>query len=234
MPVALISLVDDRRQFLKSQVGCHRLGAKCRSKSRTASTSIATQRPLIVADARQDPRLSDLAATREWGIVAYAAIPLTTADGYMLGSLCVIDRQPRQWTDDEISLLSEFAHSVLTEIELRRTIHDHERAVAALYKSGQEMEAVLANVPLIIASFDCDGIITMTQGKELEALGAQPNRVGWTVDLCRIRRPARTARGRRAHPHHGGYVQLLFKSLTRMATYTTKSICRRSSTPTTS
>ncbi len=174
VPVALISLVDDHRQFLKSQVGStaqHELSLE----ESYCQYILATQRALIIADAREDARTSDLAATREWDIVGYAAIPLVTADGYILGSFCVIDHQPRQWTDDEINLLSQLAQSVQTEIELRRKIRDHERAEAALHKSGQEMQAILTNSPLIIVSFDCDGIITMMQGKGLETIGITPN-----------------------------------------------------------
>ncbi len=181
VPIALISLVDDHSQFLKSQVGMT-ARREMPLKDSYCQYIIATNRSLIVSDAREDSRVCDLASTREWGIVAYAAIPLTTADGYTLGALSVIDRQPHQWTDDEISLLSELAQSVLTEIELRRMIHDHERAEAALHKSDQEMQAVLENAPLIIASFDQNGIITMMQGKGLEAIGVEPNTlVGMSV-----------------------------------------------------
>ena len=177
-PIALISLVDDQRQFLKSQVGMT-AEREMPIKNSYCQYIVSTNRPLIISDAREDPRVCDLASTREWGIVAYAAIPLTTSDGYTLGSLSVIDQQPRQWTDEEINLLSEFAQEVLTEIELSRVIHDHE---ATLNKGVQEMEAVLENAPLIIASFDRNGVITMTQGKKQEVLGYQPNRsVGQSI-----------------------------------------------------
>ncbi len=180
-PIAFVSLLDDHRQFLKSQVGMT-VRRELPLEESYCQYVVSTQRPLIITDAREDTRVCNLAVTQEWDIVGYAAIPLVTADGFALGSLCVIDHQPREWSDDEISLLSEFAQLVLTEIELRRTLHDHERAEAALHKSGQEMQAVLANAPMIIASFDRSGIITMTQGKGLEALGYQPNRsVGQSI-----------------------------------------------------
>jgi GAF domain-containing protein len=54
------------------------------------------------------------------GIVAYAGIPLIDAEGNALGTLCVIDSQPRHWTTHQVRLLSDLAASVVTEITLAR------------------------------------------------------------------------------------------------------------------
>ena len=49
-------------------------------------------------------------------MIAYAGIPLIDADGHALGTLCVIDSQPRHWTTDQVQLLTDLAASVVTEI----------------------------------------------------------------------------------------------------------------------
>ena len=54
------------------------------------------------------------------GVVAYAGIPLIDADGHALGTLCVIDSQPRHWTTHQVQLLKDLAASVVTEITLAR------------------------------------------------------------------------------------------------------------------
>jgi GAF domain-containing protein len=52
------------------------------------------------------------------GVIAYAGIPLIDSDGHALGTLCVIDSQPRHWTTHQVQLLRDIAASVVTEISL--------------------------------------------------------------------------------------------------------------------
>ena len=64
--------------------------------------------------------LRDNPAIRDMGVVAYAGIPLIDAEGNALGTLCVIDSQPRHWTTHQVQLLADLAASVVTEITLAR------------------------------------------------------------------------------------------------------------------
>ena len=73
----------------------------------------------MIGDALADPRLRDNLAVRDLDVRAYAGVPLTTSGGHTLGSFCVIDTQPRDWTEEEIATLRTLADSVQTEIELR-------------------------------------------------------------------------------------------------------------------
>jgi GAF domain-containing protein len=65
--------------------------------------------------------LRDNLAIRDMGVIAYAGIPLIDADGHALGTLCVIDSQPRHWSSRQIALLADIAASVVTEISLARS-----------------------------------------------------------------------------------------------------------------
>ncbi len=137
VPVSLISLVDRERQFFKSVVGPEPW-ASLRQTPLSHSFCqhlVPTSKPLIIADARYHPLVSDNLAITELGVVAYLGIPLTSPDGQTLGSLCAIDMQPRQWTQEEIEILHELAASATTEVELRLT-------AAQLQESYQELAAV--------------------------------------------------------------------------------------------
>ncbi len=119
-PVALVSIVDEERQFLKSCVGVAEPWASSREMPLSHSYcqhAVASTAPLVVPDAREHPLLRDSPAIREVGAIAYAAIPLATTNGHVLGTLCVIDHRRREWTADEVDLLRDIAASVIQEIE---------------------------------------------------------------------------------------------------------------------
>ena len=80
---------------------------------------VASAEPLIVTDAREHPLLRDNRAVHDLGVVAYAGMPLTDENGTVLGSLCAIDTVPREWTDDELTALSDLADACSTELRLR-------------------------------------------------------------------------------------------------------------------
>src|SRR5437867_3856909 len=123
VPVALVSLVDGERQFFKSCVGLQEPWATLRQTPLTHSFckhAVASGEPFIVPDARQDPLVRDNGAVSELGVIAYAGVPLTTADGLTLGTFCVVDIAPREWTEEEIEILRGLAASVMTEVGTRR------------------------------------------------------------------------------------------------------------------
>jgi GAF domain-containing protein len=122
-PVALVSLVDADRQFFKSCLGLPEPWASQRQTplSHSFCQHAVTRRvPLVVDDAREDEVLRDNLAIRDMGVIAYAGIPLIDGDGHALGTLCVIDSQPRHWTTHQVQLLADLAASVVTEITLAR------------------------------------------------------------------------------------------------------------------
>ena len=127
IPVALVSLVDDRRQFFKSQVGLPSPWAELRETPLSHSFCqrvVSTKAPLIVTNALTDDRVKTNPAVSDLGVQAYAGLPLTTSDGHTLGAFCVVSPSPREWTDAELQTLERLAAGVLTEIELRQKVRE--------------------------------------------------------------------------------------------------------------
>ncbi|MBA3544754.1 MAG: PAS domain S-box protein [Chthoniobacterales bacterium] len=118
VPVALVSLVDKNRQWMKSTCGLD----VCETSRETAfcAHTIIENEPLIVEDATLDPRFAaNPLVTGIPGIRFYAGAPLRTSDGHNLGSLCVIDMQPRACSDLERAALIDLAATVIDLMELR-------------------------------------------------------------------------------------------------------------------
>lgn len=125
VPVSLVSLVEEDRQFFKSCAGLPEPWASRRETPLSHSLCqhvVISGEPLIVNDAREHDIAREQPAIAYIGVMAYAGIPLVTHDGYVLGTLCAIDSAPRDWTTEEIGILRDLAQSVLTEIELREEI----------------------------------------------------------------------------------------------------------------
>ena len=117
-PMVTISLVDRDRQWFKARVGID----ACETPRAVSfcSHTIRARTPLLVPDARVDPRFRDSPlVTGAPHIASYAGVPLTTRDGYNLGALCVLDRVPRFYSPAQIEILTTFAALVVDEIELR-------------------------------------------------------------------------------------------------------------------
>src|SRR3712207_2022937 len=123
VPAALVSLVGADRQFLKSAVGLPQPWLLRRETSLLHSFCqhvVAAGEPLLVQDAAAHPLVSGSLAVPELGVVAYLGLPLTTAEGHVLGALCAIDTQPRAWTPGDAAALRELAAVAMGEVTLRR------------------------------------------------------------------------------------------------------------------
>ncbi len=121
-PVSLVSLVDGDRQWFKSAVGLPEPWASQRQTPLSHSFCqhvVNSQSPLVVNDARRVDFLKTNLAITDLSVIGYLGMPLTTSDGHTLGSFCVIDDQPRQWTDNEIEILEDLAATAISLIEMR-------------------------------------------------------------------------------------------------------------------
>lgn len=119
VPICAVSLVDQHRQWFKAIRG---LDARQTDRASSFCThSINAAVPFIVADASNDALFIDNPlVTGQPHIRSYAGIPLITAEGYAIGTLCAIDTVPRDFSQSEIAILTNCAKVVMGEIELRQ------------------------------------------------------------------------------------------------------------------
>lgn len=177
-PIALVSLLDESRQWFKSSVGLeaketHRDLAFC-------AHAILHDAPLIIPDATQDERTRDNAlVTGDPGIRFYAGIPLCTNDGLALGTLCVIDTKPRKIAGQQLADLRALARQAASQLELRRNLHQLRIAKEQADSANETKSSFLANMsheirtPLTAVlgfSEELEDAVTDADGRE--ALGA--------------------------------------------------------------
>ncbi len=118
VPIVAISLIDADRQWFKAGTG---LGVSETARSLAfCDHTIRSTAPLEVEDAAQDPRFEfNPLVTGAPGIRCYLGVPLTTPDGYNVGSLCIIGNQPRSFTPEDREVLQNFGRLVVSTMELR-------------------------------------------------------------------------------------------------------------------
>lgn len=116
--IALISLVDQDRQWFKSKFGID--ATETPRDISFCGHVVMNEETLVVSDATQDDRFADNPlVTGEAGIRFYAGTPLVTSDNYVLGTLCVIDRYPRTLTPQQLCQLESLSRLVISQLELR-------------------------------------------------------------------------------------------------------------------
>lgn len=140
VPIALVTIVDEDRIWFKSRFGLDGVSEIPRDPGLCAS-AICTDQVYVVESARTDPRtLANPLVAGEFGLQFYAAAQLRTSDGFRLGNLVLIDREPRSLTPGESAMLETLASIVVDELELRL----HAIGTVALERSLREESARLA------------------------------------------------------------------------------------------
>ena len=138
-PVALVSFVDAHRQWFKSHVGF-----TPRETSRDVSFcahAILQPGPLVVRDALDDVRFKDnpLVLSAPY-IRFYAGAPLTSSEGFKLGTLCVLDRVPRELRPEQLESLRLLSSQVMTLLDMRRALQYMEGALNERREQIEELE----------------------------------------------------------------------------------------------
>jgi anti-sigma regulatory factor (Ser/Thr protein kinase) len=145
-PMALITLIDEDRQWFKSERG---IGIRETERSVAFCTHAIKQpgRILEVPDTREDDRFRENPfVTGQPHIRFYAGAPLVTPDGYALGTLCVVDTEPRRLSAEQMEALSALRHQAQAQLELRRRLDDLRQALAERDKAEAEQTALIAEL----------------------------------------------------------------------------------------
>lgn len=118
VPICTITVVDHDRIWFKSKHGID--AEEIGRDPGLCASAVLEYEPLVICDATKDPRSLENPLVRgELGLRFYAGAPLKTADGFSLGTLNIIDREPRDLSEEDLELLQELAEVVVDELELR-------------------------------------------------------------------------------------------------------------------
>ena len=119
VPIVLVSLVDKDRQWFKSRQGLAAIEAP--REISFCTHAIETDEPMIVRDALDDPDFrNNPLVLGEPNIRFYAGVPLRTPNGHNIGTLCAIDRKPRELSTEQMTVLRDLSRMVVDELELRQ------------------------------------------------------------------------------------------------------------------
>jgi PAS domain S-box-containing protein len=167
VPISWVSFIDETRQWFKARQGFEAV----ETSREWAFCAYAIANPydvFEVADASAEARFADAPfVTGSPHIRFYAGVPLVTPDGYVLGTLCVIDHAPRHLTPDQREALQVLARQAVNQLELRLALAGREQAETLLH-------AFLDNSPTASWITDAEGRITFLSGSYERAFGISP------------------------------------------------------------
>lgn len=173
-PMASISLVDADRQWFKAKVGVE-ITETPREIAFCAYTIVQPE-VFIVPDAKLDSRFANNPlVTSDPGIRFYAGIPLKTSNGYSIGAICVMDRQPRQMTPQQVEALKALGRQAIAQLDLRqhnallaKIAAEREQTQAALRKAKDELELRVAERTAELVSVNEQLSVELLERKHVE------------------------------------------------------------------
>ena len=141
-PIALISLVTDTRQWFKARVGLD-AAQTAREHSFCAHAIVRPEEDMfVVRDAHTDARFAtNPLVTGDPKIRFYAGTPLVTPDGFAMGTLCVIDREPRELSAGQVRAMRVLRRQIINAFEVRRLVVAQRETIAALEQTRAALEA---------------------------------------------------------------------------------------------
>jgi GAF domain-containing protein len=119
VPIALVSLVDSERVFFKADIGMPGVKNVPRGES-LCSLAVLQKGPTVFENAAEEPcLLANPLVAGSFGMKFYAGAPLITADGYNIGTICLVDKKPRSFGESQKEMLQDLAAIVMDEMEIR-------------------------------------------------------------------------------------------------------------------
>jgi len=174
MPMALLSLVDAERQWFKARLGAGELRETPRDVAFCAH-AILGDGVMEVRDARTDPRFAhNPLVTGEPQIRFYAGAPVRLRDGATVGTLCVLDHEPRALDERQRAVLTELAAVAAQALEMRQRVL---LAIEEAALGHSRLEAVYQNTPAMLHCADAESRIISASDAWLRALGYQRQEV---------------------------------------------------------
>jgi PAS domain S-box-containing protein len=157
-PISAVSLIDESRQWFKSRIGLN--DPETSREIAFCAHAIRGQGVFTVANTLEDERFRDNPlVTGDPELRFYAGAPLVTPAGYAVGTLCVMDRRPRELTPEPTSALQRLAAQVVALLELRKRVDELADTRRDLEESLDLQKAVLNSADFSIISTDVDGTI---------------------------------------------------------------------------
>jgi PAS domain S-box-containing protein len=173
-PIAMVTLVDRDRQWFKSHVGTE---VQQTPRDVAFCAHAILQRDLfVVPDATEDPRFAqNPLVTTDPKIRFYAGAPIRTPDGHAVGTLCVVDRRPRELTNEQENALRALSRQVEARLELRRRLlQGLKEADEALHDKEVSVKILVEQMPAVLWSVDRDLRFTSFMGAGLAGIGQRP------------------------------------------------------------
>ena len=166
-PVGYISFIDDNRRWLKARYGLPSEVTNAPRGATVCSTTICGAEMLVVPDMTQDSRFDRIAiVVGEPNCRFYCGMPLITDEGYALGTLCVLDFEPRRLTFEQTEALRRLSRQIVTLLELRRRLIEHNRTIRKLELACNEVAAQKARAEALL-----DNLLPRAVTEELKRSG---------------------------------------------------------------